>query len=59
MRKRLAERKNEMADLRDEDLKYRKSPNRYHPAIALQHEQRVIRMKQIVEEIAKLMPPKR
>ena len=43
-----------MARLRDEDLKYWKGPCRYHPAAILEHENRMTRMKQILEEIAKL-----
>ena len=43
-----------MAQLRDEDLKCRKSAVRNHPASIVSHENRMTRMKEILEEIAKL-----
>ena len=52
--KRLAELKEEMAQLRDEDRKYWDSRGRYHPAAIVAHEDRMDRMKEILEEIAKL-----
>jgi len=54
MSKRLAELKEEMARLRDEDRKYWDSRGRYHPAAIVAHEDRMARMKEILEEIAKL-----
>ena len=52
--KRLAELKDEMVRLRDEDRKYWDSRGRYHPAAIVAHEDRMARMKEILEEIAKL-----
>jgi len=52
--KRLAELKEEMGRLRDEDRKYWETRGRYHPAAIVAHEDRMARMKEILEEIAKL-----
>ena len=52
--KRLAELKEEMAKLRDEDRKYWEAIGRYHPAAVVQHQNRITRMQQVLEQIAKL-----
>jgi len=53
-KKRLAELREEMAQLRDEDRKYWEGIGRNHPAAIVKHENRITRMKEILEEIAKL-----
>jgi len=52
---RLAELKREMNDIRLQDLEFWTSKRRYVREASEAHDRRVVRMKQILEEIAKLM----
>lgn len=55
IRERLAELMEEVGQLSKEDLEYKKTRRCTSPPDIVAHNQRVIRMKQILEEIARLM----